>query len=77
MPANRPEITVAYITTNIRNVPVEVVLGAADGVRRPSAVNLDSINTIPKGALRQRVCTLSAARMAEVRDAVIAALALQ
>ena len=61
MPAGRPEITVAFITTNIRNNSVEVVLSGADGFRRPSAVNLDSINTIPKGWLDRRMCILSAA----------------
>ena len=77
MPVGRPEITVAYITTNIRNLPVEVLLGGADGFRQPSAVNLDSINTIPKGVLDRRMCILSAARMAQVRDAAIEALALK
>jgi mRNA interferase MazF len=77
MPAARPEITVAYITTNIRNLPVEVLLGSTDGFRQPCVVNLDSINTIPKGALAKRICTLSAARMVEVRDAVVEALDLK
>lgn len=49
MPASRPEITVAYLTTKPRNRRVEVVLtAAADGVKRESVVNLDSINTVPK-----------------------------
>jgi mRNA interferase MazF len=77
MPAARPEITVAYVTTNIRNSPVEVLLGTADGFRQACVVNLDSINTIPKGALDRRICTLSPARIAKVRDAAIVALALK
>lgn len=37
-------------------------------------VNLDSINTIPKNALQRLICTLSAAKMAEVKNAIIEAL---
>jgi mRNA-degrading endonuclease toxin of MazEF toxin-antitoxin module len=77
MPAKRPEITVAYITTNIRNSPIEVLLGAADGFRQPCVVNLDSINTIPKRVLDRRICTLSPARMSQVRDATVEALDLK
>lgn len=77
MPARRPEITVAYVTTKIRQMAVEVPIGPGDGVPHPCVVNLDSINTIPKSALRQRICTLSTTRMVQVRDAAVVALALK
>jgi mRNA interferase MazF len=77
MPAGRGEITVAYLTTTIRNLPVEVPLTpAADGVLQDCVVNLDSINTIPKSALRTLISTLSPARMAEVKQAIVEALDL-
>ena len=76
MPAGRGEITVAYLTTTIRQRPVEVLLDRSDGVFRKCVVNLDSINTVPKRCLRYRVCMLSAARMAEVKNAIIEALDL-
>jgi mRNA interferase MazF len=77
MPAVRQEITVAYLTTIIRHTAVEVLLTTADGVPRPCVVNLDSINTIPKASLRRYICTLSTARMAEVKTAVSEAIDLR
>jgi mRNA interferase MazF len=77
MPASRPEITVAYLTTKSRNPRIEVSLTAKDdGVKRDSFVNLDSINTVPKDWLVKRRCTLSAAKMLEVADAIRVALDL-
>ncbi|MHB1422204.1 MAG: type II toxin-antitoxin system PemK/MazF family toxin [Gemmataceae bacterium] len=71
MPASRPEITVAYLTTKPRNRRVEVALTtASDGVKQDSVVNLDSINTIPKIKLVKRICKLSPAKMDEVKDAI-------
>jgi mRNA interferase MazF len=77
MPAARGEITVAYLTTTVRHLPVEVPLTPADGVPTPCVVNLDSINTIPKTALRRLICTLSPAKMAEVKAAIVEALDLK
>ena|SRR5436190_23143856 len=77
MPARRNEITVAYLTTTIRNVPVEVLLTSSDGVAQDCVVNLDSINTIPKRTLRGRICTLSATKMDEVKAAIVVALDLR
>jgi mRNA interferase MazF len=47
----RGEITVAYLTSNIRHRDVEVLLTSADGMSRNCVANLDSINTIPKHTL--------------------------
>ena len=77
MPASRGEITVAYLTSIIRHVPVEVLLTPADGVPINCVVNLDSVNTVPKSSLRRLICTLSAARMAEVKAAILEALDLK
>jgi len=77
MPAARPEITVAYLTTRRRYSRAEVPPTAAgDGVERDCVVNLDSINTVSKDFLVGRVCKLSAARMQEVADAIRFALNL-
>ncbi len=72
----RALVTVAPITTRIRNIPVEVELGAADGLPRPCVVNLDTITTIPKNALHERLAVLSVDRMAEVEDALRFALSI-
>src|SRR4051812_12195239 len=77
MPQGRGEITVAYLTTQIRSTAIEVLLTPIDdGVHQRCVVNLDSINTIPKSALKSRMCKLSQARMEQVKDAIIAALDL-
>jgi mRNA interferase MazF len=77
MPAGRGEITVAYLTTKVRNRLVEVLLTPADGVSRTCVVNLDTINTIPKSALYGLICTLSPAKMDAVKQAIIEALDLK
>lgn len=66
----RALVTIAPITTRIRGIPVEVELGTTDGLQRTCVVNLDTITTIPKSSLRDRLTTLSVDRMAEVEDAL-------
>lgn len=70
-------MTIAPITTRIRGIPVEVRLGAEDGLPRPSVVTLDDITTIRKGALARRITELPAAKMAEVDRAIKYALDLK
>jgi mRNA-degrading endonuclease toxin of MazEF toxin-antitoxin module len=77
MPQGRGEITVAYCTTTIRRRPVEVLLTPREGMSSVGVVNLDSINTVEKSGLMYRICTLSAAKMLEVKAAIIEALDLK
>ncbi len=68
------EITIAPITTVIREIPSEVVLGAGDGVPRDCAINLDHVQTVAKARIGPLITTLSNARMADVRAALLFAL---
>jgi mRNA interferase MazF len=68
------EVTVAPITSTIRDIPSEVVLDPGDGVPRRCAINLDHLQTVSKDRLGGLVATLPSARMAEVRDALLFAL---
>jgi mRNA interferase MazF len=77
MPAGHGEITVAYLTSTIRNRPEEVLLTRADGVHKTCVVNLDAINTIPKSCLKYFMCSLSPAKMDEVKKAIVEALDLK
>jgi mRNA-degrading endonuclease toxin of MazEF toxin-antitoxin module len=77
MPQGRGEITVAYCTTTVRRRPVEVLLTPKDGMPLAGVVNLDSINTVEKSCLMYRVCTLSPAKMTEVKAALFEALDLK
>ena len=72
--AVRASITVAPITTRIRNIPVEVPLDSSDGMPRPCAVNVDDVVTIPKSALTELITALTLEKMVLVRRALIYAL---
>ena len=73
----RTEVTVAPVSSRVRHIPVEVPLGPEDGLSRPSAANLDSINTIPKRLLRRRITSLSPTKVREVDAAIRFALGLE
>lgn len=68
------EVTIAPITSTIRDIPSEVALGPADGLPRECAVNLDHVQTVSKGRLGALISTLSSPRMIEVRDALLFAM---
>ncbi len=68
------ELTVAPITTTVRDIPSEVVLSKDDGVPRRCAVNCDHIQTVPKAKIGKRIGELSAVRLVELRDAIHFAL---
>lgn len=58
---------VAPSTTTIRHLPNEVLLEAGDDpVPLPSAVNLDSVESVSVATLVERLGRLSAERMAQV-----------
>ncbi|MGE0127244.1 MAG: type II toxin-antitoxin system PemK/MazF family toxin [Blastocatellales bacterium] len=68
-------ITIAPLTTRIRDIPTEVVLTPEeDGVLTECAVNVDNIQTIQKTNLDEYLTSLSAERMREVRAAIEFAL---
>jgi len=65
------EVTVAPITSTIRDIPSEVLLTEADGLSRDCAVNLDHVQTVSKARIGAVVATLRSSRMAEVRSALL------
>ena len=68
------EVTIAPITSTIRDIPSEVALGLADGLPRECAVNLDHVQTVSRGRLGGLIATLPSQRMIEVRNALLFAL---
>ena len=68
------EVTVAPITTTIREIPTEVILTTADGMPRKCAINLDYLQTVSSARIGPVLTTLDAGRMAEVREALLFAL---
>jgi mRNA interferase MazF len=65
----------AEITGTIRRIPIEVPLGAAEGMAKPCVVNCDNLRTISKTKLLKRISKISARRIPEVKRAVGYALA--
>jgi mRNA interferase MazF len=63
-------LTVAPITTRIRDIPTEVVLTESDGLFNKCAVNLDNIQTVQKDKVGGFITHLSAQRMSEVAQAI-------
>ncbi|MFH1503811.1 MAG: type II toxin-antitoxin system PemK/MazF family toxin [Candidatus Omnitrophota bacterium] len=73
----RNAVTVAQVTTTIRNIPVEVLLSKKDGLPKDCAVNLDSIITIRKSIITERICSLRTEKINHIDKAIKFALALE
>jgi mRNA interferase MazF len=63
-------VTVAPITSTIRDVPSEVLLDVEDGMKGRCAVNLHNAVTISQDRLGKRVANLSNVRMKQVCTAL-------
>lgn len=68
--AIRISITVAEISTTIRGIASEVVLGKRDGMPRACVINTDNLVTIPKTMLEARIVALSSMKI-EALDAAL------
>ena len=68
------EITIAPITSTIRDIPSETFLSKQDGMPMNCAVNCDHIQTVAKGKLGSLITSLSMEKMQSVRNAVTFAL---
>ena len=72
------EVTVAPLTTRVRNLPSEVFLSRSEAkTPRDSVVNLDHIATVSKSKLGSLITTLDEARMQKVNRAISFALGLK
>ena len=71
------EVTVAPLTTRVRNLPSEVFLSASEAkTPRDCVVNLDHIATVSKSKMGSLITTLDEARMHQVNRAIGFALSL-
>ena len=60
-------LVIAPCTTNVRGLPSEVTLEPSeDPIPRSSAVNRDSLESVPAGSLTQRLGRLSDQRMRQI-----------
>ena len=70
------ELTVAPVTSAIRDIPSEVLLGKADGMPKECAVNCDHMQTVAKARIGPLITSLSPSRLREIRSAIAFAIAL-
>ena len=70
------EVTVAPITSTIRDIPSEVFLCESDGMPTDCVINFDHIQTVSKNKIGALITILSAERLKEVRAAVVFSLYL-
>ena len=70
------EVTVAPITSTIRDIPSEVTLSRNDGMPKDCAVNCDHMQTVSKGKIGSLITTLSSDKMKQVRGTIQFALNL-
>lgn len=73
----RNAVTVAEITSTIRNIPVEVNLGTEDGLPKKCVINLDTIITIRKELLTEKITDLIPEKIDKVNKAIKFALDLK
>ncbi len=69
-------VTIAPITTRIRDIPSEVLLTTDDGMHTNCAANFDNIQTVSQAKIGKIITQLSPERLEEVRIAVNFALGL-
>jgi len=67
-------VTIAPITSTVRDIPSEVLLTREDGMPRECAVNLDHIQTVSRNKIGPLITTLSPMKLSEIRSALIFAL---
>ena len=67
-------VMVAPVTSTIRGAPSEVLVSADEGLKHPSAVNLDHVQTVEQSRLTGFVGSLDRRKMAEVCRALAVAV---
>lgn len=70
------EVTVAPITTTIRDIPSEVSLFKSDGMLRECAINCDHLQTVSKKKIGSLITSLPQEKMDQVSRAIHFALDL-
>ena len=73
----RNAVAVAEVTSTIRNIPVEVNLGTGDGLPKKCVINLDTIITVRKELLTEKITDLTPEKTDKVNKAIKFALDLK
>ena len=71
-----PTVIAAAITSQLSKakLPTHIALDTIDGLPKNSVVLLEQLRTLDKRRLQQKVCDLSAIKMAEINQALLISL---
>ena len=64
------EVTVAPITSTVRDIPSEVFLSKQDGMTKDCAINCDHLQTVSKARIGVLITTLSEPKIRQVKNAI-------
>ena len=64
------KVIVVEVTSTIRGIPQEILLGSKEGLQRLSVASMDNIHVIPKSLLGDRLGMVGAAREVDVKRAL-------
>ncbi|MSP60507.1 MAG: type II toxin-antitoxin system PemK/MazF family toxin [Myxococcales bacterium] len=64
------QVTVAEITSTLRDSPVEVEVGIDEGLKHASSINLINLQTVSRSRLGRHVGSISADKMRQVCQAL-------
>ena len=70
------EVTVAPLTSTVRDIPSEVLLSREDGMKKDCAINCDHIQTVSRGRVGTLIAAVTRKKLEEVRKAILFALDL-
>ncbi len=70
------EVTVAPVTSAVRDIPSEVFLSKQEGMTKDCAINFDHIQTVSKGKIGSLITTLPNEKLEKVYEAIQFALDL-
>jgi mRNA interferase MazF len=70
------DVTVAPITSTIRDIPSEVSLSRDDGMKNDCVINCDHIQTVSKSNIGSLITTLSNNKLKDLRSAICFSLNL-
>ena len=70
------EVTVAPITSIIRDIPSEILLTREDGMKKNCAINCDHVQTVSKNKIGSTITTLTQGKLKQISKAIWFALDL-
>ena len=68
------EVTIAPLTSTIRDIPTEVFLDQKDGLKTACVINLDHVQTVSKDKVGAYITKLSESKLDEIKSALLFAL---